>query len=148
MNLSNIKPESGSRKNRKRRGRGPGSGLGKTSGRGHKGQLAGSGYSRRKGFEGGQMPLVRRLPKRGFNNIFRQEYAIINLSSIEKISKTEIGPEDFINAGIIKKKNYPVKVLGEGELTSARTVIAHSFSKSAIKKIEAQGGKAVVIGNE
>jgi len=148
MNLSNLKPARGSRKDRKRCGRGPGSGLGKTSGRGHKGQLSGSGYSRKRGFEGGQMPLIRRVPKRGFNNLFRTEYAVINLDSLERIAKNEIGIEDLVKAGLLKNASGRVKILGRGEMKTAKTIHAHRFSESAIKKIEGSGGKAVVIGAE
>jgi large subunit ribosomal protein L15 len=146
MNLSNLKPAPGSRTDRKRRGRGPGSGLGKTSGRGHKGQLSGSGYSRKRGFEGGQMPLARRIPKRGFTNIFRDEYAVVNLDSLSKLAKKEIEPKDLVASGLVKKGAERVKVLGRGELTSAKTIHAHKFSESALKKIEERGGKAVTIG--
>jgi large subunit ribosomal protein L15 len=146
MNLSNLKPARGSRTDRKRRGRGPGSGLGKTSGRGHKGQLSGSGYSRKRGFEGGQMPLARRIPKRGFTNIFRDEYAVVNLDSLSKLAKKEIEPKDLVASGLVKKGSERVKVLGRGELTSAKTIHAHKFSESALKKIEERGGKAVTIG--
>ena len=148
MNLSNLKPARGSRKDRKRVGRGPGSGLGKTSGRGHKGQLSGSGYSRKRSFEGGQMPLVRRIPKRGFTNIFRDEIAVVNLDRLAKLRKDEIGPEDMAKHRLIRKATARVKVLGRGELASAKTVRAHEFSAAAVKKIEAQGGRAVVIGKE
>ena len=148
MNLSNLKPARGSRKDRKRVGRGPGSGLGKTSGRGHKGQLSGSGYSRKRGFEGGQMPLTRRIPKRGFTNIFRNELTIVNLDRLAKFRKDDIGPEDMAAHGLIKKGTERVKVLGRGDLASAKTVRAHEFSGSAVKKIEGKGGKAVVIGKD
>ena len=148
MNLSSLKPAKGSRKNRKRVGRGPGSGLGKTSGSGSKGQLAGAGYSRKRGFEGGQMPLVRRIPKRGFTNIFRVEYAVVNLDSLAKISKSEIGLKELVASGLIKKESERVKVLGRGELGSAKTVHAHKFSESALKKITDKGGKAVTIGED
>jgi large subunit ribosomal protein L15 len=148
MNLSNLKPAPGSRKNRKRVGRGPGSGHGKTSGRGHKGQLSGSGYSRKRGFEGGQMPLVRRIPKRGFTNIFRVEYAAVNLDRLAKIGKSEIRIEDMIESGLIKRATERVKVLGRGEIGSAKTIHAHQFSASAVKKIEGQGGRAVTIGED
>jgi large subunit ribosomal protein L15 len=146
MNLSNLKPAKGSRKDRKRVGRGPGSGLGKTSGRGSKGQLSGSGYSRKRDFEGGQMPLVRRIPKRGFTNIFRIEYTVINLDSLARIGKKEIELKDLVASGLIKRETERVKVLGRGELASAKTIHAHKFSESALKKIEEKGGKAVTIG--
>ena len=115
MNLSNLKPAPGSKRDRRRVGRGPGSGLGKTSGRGHKGQLSGSGYSRKRGFEGGQMPLVRRIPKRGFTNIFRTEIAVVNLDRLAKIRKDEIGPKDMAASGLIKTESERVKVLGRGD---------------------------------
>ncbi len=146
MNLSNLKPAKGSRQGRKRVGRGPGSGWGKTAGRGSKGQLQGSGYSRKRDFEGGQMPLVRRIPKRGFTSIFRTEYTIVNLDSLAKIHKKEIGLKDLVDSGLIKKETERVKVLGRGEIASAKTIHAHKFSGSATKKIEERGGKAVPIG--
>jgi large subunit ribosomal protein L15 len=146
MNLSNLKPAKGSRKDRKRVGRGPGSGLGKTSGRGSKGQLSGSGYSRKRDFEGGQMPLVRRVPKRGFTNIFRTEYTVVNLDSLAKIGKKEIELKDLVASGLIKRETERVKVLGRGEIASAKTIHAHKFSESALKKIGEKGGKAVTIG--
>ncbi|MGA2532886.1 MAG: 50S ribosomal protein L15 [Candidatus Aminicenantales bacterium] len=146
MNLSNLKPAKGSRKDRKRVGRGPGSGLGKTSGRGSKGQLSGSGYSRKRDFEGGQMPLVRRVPKRGFTNIFRIEYTVVNLDSLARIGKKEIELKDLVASGLIKRETERVKVLGRGEIASAKTIHAHKFSESALKKIEEKGGKAVTIG--
>jgi large subunit ribosomal protein L15 len=148
MNLSNLKPAQGSRKDRKRVGRGPGSGHGKTAGRGSKGQLQGSGYSRKRGFEGGQMPLTRRIPKRGFTNIFREEIAIVNLDRLAKLRKEEIGPKEMADHGLLKKATARIKVLGRGDLASAKTVHAHEFSGSAVKKIEAKGGKAIVIGKD
>lgn len=148
MNLSNLKPAPGSRRDRKRVGRGPGSGHGKTSGRGHKGQLSGSGYSRKRGFEGGQMPLVRRIPKRGFTNIFRVEYTVINLDRLAKIGKSEIQLKDMVESGLIKKESERVKVLGRGELASAKSIHAHRFSATAAKKIEDKGGRAVTIGKD
>jgi large subunit ribosomal protein L15 len=148
MNLSNLKPAQGSRKDRKRVGRGPGSGHGKTSGRGHKGQLSGSGYSRKRGFEGGQMPLTRRIPKRGFTNIFRRELTVVNLDRLAKLRREEIGPKDMAEVGLIKKETERIKVLGRGDLASAKTIRAHEFSDSAVKKIEAKGGRAVVIGKD
>lgn len=147
MNLSQLRPAAGSKKNRKRVGRGPGSGTGKTAGKGSKGQLQGAGYSRMRAFEGGQMPLARRVPKRGFTNIFREEYAEINLDRLERIAKAEIGPEDLVAAGLVsRRESGRVKVLGRGALTSAKSVSAHKFSESARKKIEEAGGKALVIG--
>jgi large subunit ribosomal protein L15 len=145
MSLSDLHPARGSRKKRRRVGRGPGSGRGKTSGRGTKGQKSISGYSSKRGFEGGQMPLHRRLPKRGFTNIFRKEYREVNLEKIEKIKKKEIKLKDLKTAGIIKKESEAVKVLGRGDISSSKTVYAHKFSRSALKKIENAGGKAVLI---
>ena len=147
MNLSQLRPAAGSKKDRKRVGRGPGSGTGKTAGKGSKGQLQGAGYSRMRAFEGGQMPLARRVPKHGFTNIFREEYAEINLDRLDRIAKAEIAPEDLVAAGLVsRKESGRVKVLGRGALTSAKSVSAHKFSESARKKIEEAGGKALVIG--
>jgi len=148
MNLSNLHPAKGSRKSRKRVGRGPGSGMGKTSGRGTKGQKSISGYSSKRGFEGGQMPLHRRLPKRGFTNIFRKEYSEVNLDRLEKITKKVVKLKDLKEAGIIKKESERVKILGRGEISSSRTIHAHKFSRSALEKIEKAGGKVVVIGSK
>jgi large subunit ribosomal protein L15 len=145
MNLSTLKPAKGSRKDRKRVGRGPGSGLQKTSGRGSKGQLQGAGFTHKRGFEGGQMPLVRRVPKRGFTNIFRTTYAEINLERLARVTKAEIQPQDLVDAGLIKNTKTPVKILGRGEIAAAKTVHAHKFSASAKAKIEAAGGKTVVL---
>ena len=147
MNLSQLRPAAGSKKDRKRVGRGPGSGTGKTAGKGSKGQLQGAGYSRMRSFEGGQMPLARRVPKRGFTNVFREEYAEVNLERLDKIAKAEIGPDDLVAAGVLSRKAAArVKVLGRGDVTSAKTVSAHRFSESARKKIEEAGGKVLVIG--
>jgi large subunit ribosomal protein L15 len=146
MNLSNLHPAKGSRKKVRRVGRGPGSGRGKTAGRGHKGQLSVAGYSGMRGFEGGQMPLVRRLPKRGFTNIFRTEYTVVNLDRLDKIAKTEITPQDLVAAGLIKKESEKIKVLARGPWTKAKTVHAHGFSAAARKKIEDAGGKALLLG--
>lgn len=146
MDLSNLHPAHGSRKKRKRVGRGPGSGHGKTAGRGSKGQLSLAGYSRKRGFEGGQMPLHRRLPKRGFTNIFKKEYTEINLDRLGKITKKEIQLSDFVEAGFIKGESEPVKILARGNISSAKIIHAHKFSRSAQKKIEEQGGKAILIG--
>jgi large subunit ribosomal protein L15 len=145
MNLSTLKPAKGSTKDRKRVGRGPGSGLQKTSGRGSKGQLQGAGFTHKRGFEGGQMPLVRRVPKRGFTNIFRTTYAEINLERLARVTKAEIQPQDLVDAGLIKNTKTPVKILGRGEIAAAKTVHAHKFSASAKAKIEAAGGKTVVL---
>jgi large subunit ribosomal protein L15 len=147
MNLSNLHPSKGSKKQDKRRGRGPGSGQGKTAGRGQKGQKSIAGYSRKKGFEGGQMPLHRRLPKRGFTNIFRTEYTEINLVDLAKLAGQEIGPKELRTAGLIKKETERVKILGRGEISAAKTIQAHKFSRSAQEKIEKAGGQAITIGN-
>jgi large subunit ribosomal protein L15 len=147
MNLSSLHPAKNSRKSRKRIGRGPGSGRGKTAGRGTKGQKSISGYSRKRGFEGGQMPLHRRVPKRGFTNIFRKEYSEVNLDRISKISKVKIEPKDLVKAGIIKKETESIKVLGRGEISASKTIYAHKFTQSAQEKIEKAGGKAKVIGS-
>jgi large subunit ribosomal protein L15 len=147
MNLSNLHPSKGSRKQDKRRGRGPGSGQGKTAGRGHKGQKSIAGYSRKRGFEGGQMPLHRRLPKRGFTNIFKIEYTEINLVDLAKLAGQEIGPKELRAAGLTKKEAERVKILGRGEISASKTIQAHKFSRSAQEKIEKAGGQAIIIGN-
>lgn len=139
MKLHQLKPASGSREARRRVGRGPGSGLGKTAGRGHKGQKSRAGYSSRPGFEGGQMPLIRRVPKRGFNNIFRVEYAVINVGDLEGFEGV-VGPRELESRGKVRK-GRPVKVLGGGDLTGVLTVQAHRFSAEARRKIEAAGGR-------
>jgi len=144
VNLSNIRAPKGSSEKRKRVGRGMGSGMGKTSTRGHKGQGSRSGTSMMRGFEGGQMPLHRRLPKRGFTNIFRTEYKVVNLGRLAGLGETNVTPEVLRKAGIAGKNDL-IKVLGDGELTSAITVQAHKFSKSAQEKIAKAGGKAEVI---
>ena len=146
MNLSNLKAPAKANSNRKRVGRGMGSGMGKTSTRGHKGQGSRSGSSLMRGFEGGQMPLHRRLPKRGFTNIFRTEYTVLNLDRLAEMSETELTYEKMVELGLVRRRNALVKVLGVGELTSALTVHAHKFSKTAQEKIEKAGGKAVLIG--
>jgi large subunit ribosomal protein L15 len=146
MSLSNLHPAKGSRKDRLRVGRGPGSGRQKTSGKGNKGQLAGAGFTRTIGYEGGQMPLHRRLPKRGFTNIFRTEYAEVNLDRLDKIAKAEVTPQDLADARLIPNAGARIKVLGRGEVTSAKSVHAHKFSEAAQAKIEKAGGKAVLIG--
>ena len=146
MKLHELKPAEGSTKEAYRKGRGKGSGNGKTAGRGHKGQWARSGGGVRPGFEGGQMPLARRLPKRGFTNIFATHYAAVNVSALEVFENgSEIGTEELLIAGLISKKLDGVKILGDGELTRKLTIKAKAFSKSAIAKIEAAGGKAEVI---
>src|SRR5215813_11035588 len=146
MNLSNVRPPAGQTTRRKRVGRGMGSGMGKTSTRGHKGQHAGTGFSQKRGFEGGQMPLHRRLPKRGFTNIFKKQYAIVNLNRLEKLEGDAFSPDRLIELGVVKKPGDGLKVLGTGQLTRKITVEAHLFSKSAKEKIEAAGGTATVIG--
>ena len=146
MNLSALKPPAGQKRAPKRIGRGMGSGRGKTATRGRKGQHAGTGFSQKRGFEGGQMPLARRIPKRGFTNIFREAYAVVNLDALSRIAKDEIGIEDLVASGLIKKDSDRVKVLGRGALSSPKTIHAHGFSESALKKIKAGGGKAVTIG--
>jgi large subunit ribosomal protein L15 len=146
MNLSEIRQPAGQRKRPKRVGRGMGSGMGKTSGRGEKGQKSRAGYSRKRGFEGGQMPLVRRVPKRGFHNPFRKEYAIVNLSRLEVLEGDTFSPDLLIERGVVKKLGAGLKILGGGEISRALTVSAHCFTKSAKEKIEAAGGKADVLG--
>jgi large subunit ribosomal protein L15 len=148
IGLNNIKAPAGATHKKKRVGRGPGSGLGKTSGRGHKGQKSRSGYSQKRGFEGGQMPLHRRLPKRGFTNIFKREWAEVNLANLERLFEAgaEVTPEALVGAGVVRKsKQDSVVVLAKGELKKALTVRAHRFSEGARQKIEAAGGKAEVI---
>jgi len=148
-NLSNLKAPAKANENKKRVGRGMGSGMGKTSTRGHKGQGSRSGSSLMRGFEGGQMPLHRRLPKRGFTNIFRTEYTVLGLDRIAEInaasSETEFTLEKIVSLGLLRKRNGLIKVLNNGEINVAITVHAHKFSKSAQEAIEKAGGKAVVI---
>ena len=146
MNLHDLQPPVGAKATgRKRLGRGIGSGLGKTSGKGHKGQLARSGGGKRPGFEGGQTPLARRLPKRGFTNIFKTEYSIVNLGDLARFDKgCEITPSLLVSLGMAKK-NMPVKILGNGEIDKALKVSANKFSESAVAKITAAGGEAEVI---
>ena len=146
MNLSNLRPPRKSTENRKRVGRGMGSGMGKTSTRGHKGQRSRSGSRIMRGFEGGQMPLHRRLPKRGFTNIFKKEFAIINLRDLEKLSGDTFTVDSLMELGIVKKLGDGLKVLGTGEITRKIDVEAHIFSKSAAEKIQKAGGTAKVIG--
>jgi large subunit ribosomal protein L15 len=147
MNLSTIKAPRKASEKRKRVGRGMGSGMGKTSTRGHDGQRSRSGSRLLRGFEGGQMPLHRRLPKRGFKNIFREEYAVVNLDRLAELGETEINPDVLKKAGVVNGRQ-PVKILGNGELTSALTVHAHKFSKSAQEKITKAGGKFEVLGSK
>jgi len=144
MNLSTVRKPRKASENKKRVGRGMGSGMGKTSTRGHKGQRSRSGSRMMRGFEGGQMPLHRRLPKRGFTNIFRQEYSIVNLEKLAALGETTINPEVLRKAGVIST-NRRVKILGDGELKSAITVQAHKFSKSAEEKITKAGGKVEIL---
>jgi len=146
MNLSNLRAPKNANSNKKRVGRGMGSGMGKTSTRGHKGQGSRSGSSLMRGFEGGQMPLHRRLPKRGFTNVFRTEYTVLNLDRIADAGVDELTHEKMLALRLVRKQNALVKVLGVGDLTIAVTVHAHKFSKSAQEKIEKAGGKAVLIG--
>ena|ERR1700743_2636814 len=144
MNLSNIRAPKKASEKRKRVGRGMGSGMGKTSTRGHKGQRSRSGSRMIRGFEGGQMPLHRRMPKRGFTNIFRKEYNIVSLEKLAALGETTITLDVLRQAGLVKTK-HPVKILGDGELKTAITVHAHKFSKSAQDKITKAGGKVEVI---
>ena len=145
--LNNLHPAPGSTHKKKRVGRGPGSGLGKTAGRGNKGQKSRSGYSAKIGFEGGQMPLHRRLPKRGFTNIFKKEWLEVSLAALEKsfAAGDEITPELLHERGLIKKSKHDVVVLGNGDVTKALRISAHRFTKSAREKIEKAGGSAIVI---
>ena len=145
MKLSDLAPAPGSRKKKKRVGRGSGSGLGKTSGRGHKGQKSRSGGGTKPGFEGGQMPLQRRLPKRGFTNIFQKDFAVINVGVLDKLAETEITPEVLLREGLIKDVKDGIKVLGNGEISKAVTVKANAFSASAKEKIEKAQGKAELL---
>jgi large subunit ribosomal protein L15 len=144
MNLSQIRRPKKASEKRKRVGRGMGSGMGKTSTRGHKGQRSRSGSRMIRGFEGGQMPLHRRLPKRGFTNIFRKRFNIVNLEALERLGETTINPEVLRKTGIVRT-SHPVKILGAGELGKALTVQAHKFSKSAQEKITRAGGKCEVL---
>ena len=141
ITLSNLKPAPGSTQSRKRVGRGPGCGLGKTSGKGNKGHKARTGGGTNPGFEGGQMPLYRRLPKRGFTNPFRIENQVVNLSDLKKVSATDVSPETLYSAGLIAKPDAPVKLLGTGDADRAYSVRGVAFSASARTKIEAAGGK-------
>ena len=145
MNLSSLHPPKGQKHARKRIGRGMGSGHGKTATRGSKGQHAGTGFSQKRGFEGGQMPLHRRLPKRGFTNIFKKQFALINLERLEKLEGDTFNPERLVELGAIRRAPDGVKVLGGGTLSRAITVAAHRFSKSAAEKIAAAGGKVEVL---
>jgi large subunit ribosomal protein L15 len=147
MELNNLRPAAGAKRKRKRVGRGPGSGTGKTAGRGHNGQKSRSGYSRRYSFEGGQMPLVRRIPKRGFTNIFRIEVQVVNLRDLERVfaDGEEVTPAGMVDRGLIRSGTGPVKVLATGELTKKLVVQAHRFSSSARTKIEEAGGRCETV---
>jgi large subunit ribosomal protein L15 len=147
MGLNNLKPAEGSKFNRKRVGRGPGSGNGKTAGRGYKGAQSRSGWKYKRGFEGGQMPLHRRVPKRGFTNIFRTEYDVVNLDQLEKLFEqgATVTVDSLRDAGIVSSRTALVKVLGRGDVTKALTVQAHKFSGKAAEKLAAAGGKAEAI---
>lgn len=145
MDLSHLRPAPGSVKKKKRVGRGPGSGLGKTSGRGHKGRGSRSGGNTPPGYEGGQMPLARRLPKRGFHNPFRERYDIVNLASLERFAEgSVVDAEALLAAGLVRGKQRKVKILAKGELTKTLTVKAQAFSQQAREKIIALGGSAEV----
>ena len=146
MNLSSLHPPAGQKHRKKRIGRGMGSGRGKTSTRGHKGARSISGYSIMRGFEGGQMPLHRRLPKRGFTNIFKKEFAIVNLKTLEKLPGDVFNVDRLVELGIVKKLGDGLKILGSGEITRKIDVEAHIFSKSALEKVQKLGGVAKVIG--
>jgi len=147
MNLSNLRPPKGQKQKRQRVGQGMGTGRGKYSGRGAKGARSISGYSMMRGFEGGQMPLHRRLPKRGFNNIFRKEYAIVNIGRLEQLEGDSFDPGRLLELGVIKKLGSGLKVLGTGDLNRKIAVKAHMFSKSALEKIQKAGGSGEVIGS-
>lgn len=150
LSLNNLKPAKGSTHKKKRVGRGPGSGLGKTAGRGNKGQKSRSGYSSRPGFEGGQMPLQRRLPKRGFTNIFKKEWLEISLAKIEENFNAgdEVTPQILHDRGLIKKAKHDVVILGNGDISKALNISAHRFTKTAKDKIEKAGGSATQITKE
>jgi large subunit ribosomal protein L15 len=147
MNLSQLRPPKGQKQKNQRVGQGMGTGRGKFSGRGAKGAKSVSGYSRMRGFEGGQMPLHRRLPKRGFTNIFRKEYAIVNVSALEALEGNSFDPQSLLALGVVRKLKDGLKVLGSGDLKRKITVKAHIFSKSATEKIQAAGGAAEVIAS-
>lgn len=147
VNLSSLHPAPGQTHPKKRLGRGMGTGHGKTSGKGHKGQRSRSGARRKRGFEGGQMPLQRRVPKRGFRNIFRKRYAIVNLEQLAKLGVATITPETLLQRGVIWKLYDGLKILAEGEITSPIVVSAHKFSEAAIEKITQAGGKTEVLAS-
>lgn len=146
--LHDLSPVPGSHRDRKRKGRGPGSGNGKTAGRGHKGQNARSGGGVRPGFEGGQMALQRRIPKRGFHNKFRVEYQVVNVRDLNRLDVSEVTPEVMRDTGLISNSRLPVKILGSGEVEKAFKVTAHRFSGTARSKIEAAGGSVTLVGGE
>ena len=148
MNLSNLRPPKGQQRKKRRIGQGMGTGRGKYSGRGAKGAKSISGYSKMRGFEGGQMPLHRRLPKRGFTNIFHKEYAILNVGALEKLEGDTFTPESLVASGVIKKLHAGLKILGNGELTRKVSVQAHVFSKSALDKIQKAGGTGEVLAKK
>jgi large subunit ribosomal protein L15 len=147
MSLNNLRPPKGARRSRKRVGRGPGSGHGKTASRGNKGAKSRSGFRFKRGFEGGQMPLHRRVPKRGFHNPFRIEYAVVNLDTLAEVfdAGTPVTPEVLTERGLVRDARVKIKVLGRGEITKALVVKAHKFSESAVKKIAAAGGSTEVL---
>jgi large subunit ribosomal protein L15 len=148
MNLSDLRPPKGQKQKKQRIGQGMGTGRGKYSGRGAKGARSISGYSIMRGFEGGQMPLHRRLPKRGFTNIFKKEYAIVNVGRLEQLEGSAFDPGRLLELGVIKKLGAGLKVLGSGDITRKIDVRAHVFSKSALEKIQKAGGSGNVIGSE
>ena len=148
MNLSDLRPPKGQKQKRQRIGQGMGTGRGKYSGRGAKGARSISGYSIMRGFEGGQMPLHRRLPKRGFTNIFKKEYAIVNVGRLEQLEGSTFDAERLLELGVIKKLGAGLKILGSGDITRKIDVKAHVFSKSALEKIQKAGGTGNVVGSE
>lgn len=146
MKISDLAPTAGAKKKRKRIGRGPGSGHGKTATKGHKGQAARSGGTKAPWFEGGQQPLTRRVPKRGFKNIFKKDYCIVNLESLVRFdADTVISPQSLRKAGVVKRSHSLVKILSDGELTKPLVISAHKFSRKAVEKIEAAGGRAEIL---
>ena len=149
MELHNLRPAPGAKRPRKRVGRGPGSGNGKTAGRGHNGQKSRSGYSRRYGFEGGQMPLVRRIPKRGFFNVFRVDFQVVNLRDLERVfaDGDEVNPTTMLEKGLIRRGPKPIKILATGDLSKKLSVSANKFSGSAQSKIEAAGGTCETVAS-
>jgi len=148
ISLSNLKPAKGAVRNRKRVGRGPGSGNGVNAGRGSNGQKARSGYQHSRGFEGGQMPLVRRLPKRGFTNIFKKQFNIVNLGYLDKLGLAEIKIQDYFDRNLARKRGAAIKVLADGKLTRKIKIQAHQFSQAALAKIKKAGGQAIVYQGE